>query len=91
MPLTHVKITFAKPRPKPYKPADAQQRYLVVQPSGAKLWRMNYRSAGRQKTVHSGAWPAVMAIALRLSPYLFVRPGELQQAEWAELDETAAV
>jgi integrase len=59
MSLTHVKIAAAKPHEKPYKLADAQQLYLVVQPSGAKLWRLNYRHAGRQKTLHLGPWPAL--------------------------------
>ena len=30
-------------------------------------------------------------IALQLSPYVFVRPGELRRAEWAEIDLEAAV
>lgn len=30
-------------------------------------------------------------MALQLSPYVFVRPGELQRAEWAEIDLEAAV
>ncbi|WP_035422961.1 tyrosine-type recombinase/integrase [Asticcacaulis benevestitus] len=30
-------------------------------------------------------------LALRLAPHLFVRPGELRHAEWAEFDFTAAV
>ena len=59
MSLTHLKIAAAKPQQKPYKLTDAQQLYLVVQPSGAKLWRMNYRYAGRQKTLHLGPWPAL--------------------------------
>lgn len=59
MSLTHVKIAAAKPQEKPYKLADAQQLYLVIQPSGAKLWRLNYRHAGRQKTLHLGPWPAL--------------------------------
>jgi integrase len=29
--------------------------------------------------------------ALRLAPYVFVRPGELRQAEWAEFDLDGAV
>lgn len=33
----------------------------------------------------------ITAITLRLSPYLFVRPGELRKAEWAEIDTRAAV
>lgn len=33
----------------------------------------------------------VTQLALRLSPYVFVRPGELRRAEWAEIDLDAAV
>jgi integrase len=33
----------------------------------------------------------VTRMALRLSPHLFVRPGELRQAEWAEIDIDKAV
>ena len=28
----------------------------------------------------------ITAIALRLTPHVFVRPGELRQAEWTEID-----
>lgn len=33
----------------------------------------------------------ITAIALRLSPHLFVRPGELRQAQWTEIDADAAI
>jgi integrase len=33
----------------------------------------------------------VTRIAMQLSPYVFVRPGELRRAEWAEIDLEAAV
>lgn len=33
----------------------------------------------------------ITAIALRLSPHLFVRPGELRSAEWTEFDTPGAV
>lgn len=33
----------------------------------------------------------VTQFALRLSPYVFVRPGELRRAEWSEIDLEAAV
>lgn len=33
----------------------------------------------------------VTQLALRLSPYVFVRPGELRRAEWSEIDLEAAV
>lgn len=59
MSLTHLKIASAKPQAKAYKLADAQQLYLVVQPTGSKLWRLNYKHGGRQKTLHLGAWQSV--------------------------------
>ena len=59
MPLTHLSIANAKPREKQYKIADSDALYLAIRPSGAKLWRMNYRHLGRQKTLYFGAWPEV--------------------------------
>lgn len=59
MTLTHLKITHAKARERAYKLADADALYLVVNPNGAKLWRMNYRYLGKQKTLHFGEWPAI--------------------------------
>lgn len=43
------------------------------------------------KTVDGYAGQAVTRMALRLSPHLFVRPGELRQAEWSEIDVERAV
>jgi hypothetical protein len=57
MTLTHLKITHAKARERAYKLADADALYLVVNPNGTKLWRMNYRYLGKQKTLHFGEWP----------------------------------
>jgi hypothetical protein len=54
MALTHIQITNAKPHSKSYKLPDSGSLYLLVQSSGAKLWRMNYRYLGRQKTLHFG-------------------------------------
>ena len=65
MPLTHLSITNAKSLAKGYKLTDSDALYLAVRPSGAKLWRMNYRYLGRQKTLHLGAWPEVGIAAAR--------------------------
>ena len=43
------------------------------------------------KTMDDYPGHAVTRLALRLSPHLFVRPGELRQAEWAEIDVDKAV
>ena len=65
MTLNQIQITNARPRNKAYKLTDSGGLYLVVQPNGAKLWRMNYRYAGRQKTLSFGAWPEVGIAAAR--------------------------
>ncbi|MGY4398723.1 hypothetical protein ACVWZA_003931 [Sphingomonas sp. UYAg733] len=67
MALNHIQITNAKPREQAYKLADSEGLYLVVQTNGTKLWRMNYRYAGRQKTLYFGIWPDVgLALAREL-------------------------
>ena len=43
------------------------------------------------KTMDGYTGQAVTRMALRLSPHLFVRPGELRQAEWAEIDVEKAI
>ncbi|HWI85393.1 MAG TPA: integrase arm-type DNA-binding domain-containing protein [Sphingomonas sp.] len=65
MALNLIQITNAKPRDKAYKLADSDGLYLFIQPNGAKLWRMNYRHLGRQKTLYFGAWPEVGIAAAR--------------------------
>jgi hypothetical protein len=64
MALNHIQITNAKPRDKAFKLADSDGLYLF-QPNGAKLWRMNYRHLGRQKTLYFGAWPEIGIAAAR--------------------------
>lgn len=59
MALTDVAIRNAKPRPKPYKMADALGLFLLVQPSGGKLWRLKYRVEGREKKLGFGIYPDV--------------------------------
>ena len=42
MPLTDAACRTAKPTEKPYKITDAAGLYLLVQPTGSRLWRMDY-------------------------------------------------
>ena len=65
MPLTDIEVRNAKPRDKPYKLADERGMYLLVNPSGGKLWRLKYRVAGKEKTLALGAWPDVSLKAAR--------------------------
>ena len=57
MALADVAVRTAKPTEKPRKMVDEKGMYLLIQPSGAKLWRMNYRFGGKQKTLALGAYP----------------------------------
>lgn len=59
MPLTDTACRSAKPGPKPRKLADAGNLYLLVQPTGSRLWRWNYRFDGKQKTMAFGKYPEV--------------------------------
>jgi len=59
MALTVTAINAAKARDKAYKLADSLGLYLLVAPSGGRLWRMNYRFLGRQKTLSFGNYPDV--------------------------------
>jgi hypothetical protein len=41
MPLTALGVKNAKPKDKPYKLSDEKGLYLLVTPSGGKLWRFD--------------------------------------------------
>ena len=60
MPLTDAACRNAKPRDRPYKLSDSGGLYLLVQTNGSRLWRMNYRFEGRQKTLSFGPYPVTL-------------------------------
>ena len=59
MPLTDTAIKKAKPGAKPVKLSDGRGLYLLVSPSGSKLWRWKYRVLGKEKVMALGAYPDV--------------------------------
>ena len=59
MALTDTAIRNAKPRERPYKMGDTAGLFLLVQPSGGKLWRLKYRIDGREKKLGLGTYPEV--------------------------------
>ena len=59
MALTDTAIRNAKPKDKPYKVADAQGLYLLVNPTGSKLWRIKYRIEGAERKLALGAYPEI--------------------------------
>jgi integrase len=57
--LSDAKVRAAKGRAKPYKLSDTNRLFLLVTPSGGKLWRWNYYYDGKQKSMAFGAYPLV--------------------------------
>lgn len=57
--LTDVAVRNAKPGPKPYKLGDFHGLFLLVQPTGGKLWRLKYRVDGREKKLAIGTYPEI--------------------------------
>ncbi len=59
MALTELQAENAKPKDKPYKLTDSGGLHLLVQPNGARYWRLAYRFAGKRKTLALGVYSAV--------------------------------
>jgi integrase len=57
--LTDVAVRNAKPKRKPFKLADERALYLLVMPTGGKLWRLDYRFGDKRKTISLGSYPDV--------------------------------
>ncbi len=57
--LTDDAIEGAKPGGKPYKLSDGRSLYLLISPSGSKLWRLDYRIDGRRRTLALGRYPRI--------------------------------
>ena len=59
MPLSDAACRKAKPGERPVKLSDGGGLHLLVDPRGARYWRLAYRFAGKQKTLALGVYPAV--------------------------------
>lgn len=57
MPLTDPAVRNLKALDKPYKKADGGGLFLLVNPSGAKWWRLKFRVHGREKLLSLGTYP----------------------------------
>lgn len=92
MALSDTAIRAAKPGPKPIKLADEKGLFLLLQPSGGKLWRLKYRFEGKEKKLSLGRYPDVTLkearrrrdqarekIALRSDPGAEKRQAKLQE------------
>ena len=63
--LTVRQIEAAKPADRPLKLSDGGGMFLLIQPDGARWWRLSYRYAGLQKTISLGVYPEVGLKAAR--------------------------
>ena len=57
MALTELVVKKQKATHKPIKLTDGGGLFLLVQPNGAKYWRLAYRYCGKQKTLALGVYP----------------------------------
>jgi len=65
--LSDAKIRAIRPKTKPFKQSDFDGLYLLINPSGSKLWRFKYRWHGKEKLLALGKYPDVsLAQARRL-------------------------
>ena len=65
MALTDTAVRRAKPTEKARKLADEKGLYLLIQPTGGKLWRLDYRFNGVRKTLALGSYPDVSLASAR--------------------------
>ena len=72
--LTDAAIKALKPRDKLYKIVDRDGMYVVVQPSGAIVFRLDYRLNGRRETLTLGRYgPADLSLARAREKLIDVR------------------
>lgn len=58
-PLTDTEVRKAKPQTKDRKLFDGGGLYLLVSPTGGKLWRLKYRFGGTEKQMSLGKYPEI--------------------------------
>ena len=66
MALTDTRIRNAKPSVKPYKLSDGGGMYLLITSDGARYWRLDYRFAGKRRTLALGIYPFVTLASARV-------------------------
>ncbi|MDR3525855.1 MAG: tyrosine-type recombinase/integrase [Rhizomicrobium sp.] len=65
MPLNPLEARAAKPKDKSYKLSDGRGLYLLVRPSGDKVWRCDYIAGGQRKTAAFGCFPELSITGAR--------------------------
>jgi len=64
-PLTDTKVRTIKPTKKPLKLFDGGGLFLLVTPTGGKLWNFKYRFEGKEKKLAFGGYPDVSLLEAR--------------------------
>lgn len=59
MALTDTTIKNAKPKPTQYKLYDEKGLFVIVRPTGGRLWRLKYRYQGKEQQLSLGTYPEV--------------------------------
>ena len=59
VPLTDIRVSKAKSQKKQVTLFDGGGLFLLITPSGGKLWRFKYRFDGREKLLALGAYPEI--------------------------------
>jgi hypothetical protein len=97
MALTDVAIRNAKPTEKNIRLSDEGGLYLLINTSGSKWWRYDYRYNGTRKTISMGVYPDVglkdareKRDASRKMLAAGIDPGENRKAQKATQHELAA-
>lgn len=99
MALTDTAIRTRKPGPKPIRMSDGGGLYLLLQPTGGRWWRWDYRRpvTGKPNTLSFGTYPEIGladARALRDDARKLrakgIDPGEQRKAEKGASEERAA-
>ncbi|WP_235054358.1 Arm DNA-binding domain-containing protein, partial [Novosphingobium lindaniclasticum] len=63
--LSATAVDRARPRENAYKLSDRDGLYLLVKPSGARYWRMNFKLHQLQRTASFGLYPEVILAEAR--------------------------
>ena len=65
MALTDAALRNLKPKDKQFKIADRQGLYILVEPDGARYWRLKYRYGGKEGVLALRVYPEVGASEAR--------------------------
>lgn len=97
VPLTDLQVSKAKPQEKQVTLFDGGGLFLLVTPTGGKLWRLKYRFAGKERLISFGAYPTVSLTDARqrredAKKLIFngIDPGDIKKAQKSAQGEQAA-